>query len=198
MYILRDVLAHGEHQAPNADVAWPERLRPGTHAPTVVWLVTRDDQCAPATEQVQLRAEWVIVQVGAGQPRPHGLPCGTTLLVATTVPQDPQMAMHTLGYQPEDTGHLVVHQRGGPAWLREQLTALRSCGSTVTGAEVRFHDQPAIRPDDTLAVSVDQLSSGHPDVKWHCAALNAGWLNTTRYYWIPEAWGHTSSDASGG
>ena len=92
----------------------------------------------------------------------------------------------------------MVHQRGGPAWLKEHLTALRSWASTVTGAEVRFHDHPAIRPDDTLAVSVDQLTPDHPDVKWHSAALNAGWLSLTGYYWIPEAWGHTSSDASGG
>ena len=33
MYILRDVLAESEHQEPNADVAWPEPLRPRPHAP---------------------------------------------------------------------------------------------------------------------------------------------------------------------
>ena len=45
---------------------------------------------------------------------------------------------------------------------------------------------------------MDQLTPSHPDVRWHSADLNAGWLSPTGYYWIPEAWGHTSSDASGG
>ena len=45
---------------------------------------------------------------------------------------------------------------------------------------------------------MDQLTPSHPDVRWHSANLNAGWLSPTGYYWIPEAWGHTSSDASGG
>ena len=44
---------------------------------------------------------------------------------------------------------------------------------------------------------MDQLSPGHPDVRWHSADLNAGWLSPAGYYWIPEASGHTSSDASG-
>ena len=101
-------------------------------------------------------------------------------------------------YQPEDTGHLVVHQRGGRAWLKEHVTALRSWASTVAGAEVRLHDHPAISPGDTRALSVDQLTPSHPDVRWHSADLNAGWLSPTGYYWIPEAWGHTSSAASGG
>ena len=74
IYILRDVLADGEHQAPNADVAWPEPLPPRPHALTPVWLVTTDDQCARATEQARLRTEWVIVQAGEGQPRPVGYP----------------------------------------------------------------------------------------------------------------------------
>ena len=64
MYILRDVLPESEHQKPNADVAWPEPLHPRPHAPTPLWLVTTDDQCTQATGQAQLRAEWVIVQVG--------------------------------------------------------------------------------------------------------------------------------------
>ena len=81
LYILRNVLAEGEHQAPNADVAWPEPLHPWPHARTPVWLVTTDNQCARATEQARLQAEWVIVQVGKGQPKPRGLPWGTTLLV---------------------------------------------------------------------------------------------------------------------
>ena len=112
LYILRDVLADGEHQEPNADVAWPEPLCPRPHAPTSIWLVTTDDQCTRATEQAHLRAEWVILQKGAGQPRTRGLPCGTALLVVTEVPHHPHMAMHALEDQPEDTGHLVVHQRG--------------------------------------------------------------------------------------
>ena len=45
---------------------------------------------------------------------------------------------------------------------------------------------------------MDQLTPSHPDVRWHSANLNAGWLSPTGYYWIQEAWGHTSSDASGG
>ena len=198
MYILRDVLAESEHQEPNADVAWPEPLRPRPHAPTPLWLVTTDDQCTQAAGQAQLRAEWVIVQVGAGQPEPRGHPRGTALLVATGVPHDPHMAVHALEDRPEDTGHLVVHQRGGPAWLKEHVTALRSWASTVAGAEIQLHDHPAISPGETRALSVDQLTHSHPDVRWHSGDLNAGWLSPTGYYWIPEAWGHTSSDASGG
>ena len=198
MYMLRDVLAESEHQEPNTDVAWPEPLRPRPHALTPLWLVTTDDQCTQASGQAQLRAEWVIVQAGAGQPEPRGLPRGTALLVARGVPHDPHMAVHALEDQPEDTGHLVVHQRGGPARLKEHVTALRSWASTITGAEIRLHDHPAISPGDTRALSVDQLTPSHPDVQWHSADLNAWWLSPTGYYWIPEAWGHTSSDASGG
>ena len=198
MYILQDVLAESEHREPNADVAWPEPLRPGPHATTPVWLVTTDDQCIRAGEQAQLQTEWLVVQVGAGQPRPRRLPRGTALLVAREVPHDPNMAVHALDDQPEYTGHLVVHQRGGPAWLGEHVTALRSWASTIAGAEFRLHDHPAIRPGDTEALSVDQLTPSHPDVRWHSAALNVGWLSPTGYYLIPEAWGHTSSDASGG
>ena len=158
LYILRDALADSEHQKLNADVAWPQPLRPRPHAPTPVWLVTTDDECARATEQAQLRAKWVILQVGAGQYRPCGLPRGSTLPVATEVPHDPHMAVHTLDDQPEDTGHLVVHQRGGQAWLREHVTALRSWASTIARAEVGLHDHPAIRPDNTRALNVDQLT----------------------------------------
>ena len=67
MYILQDVLAESDHREPNADVAWPEPLRPRPHTPTPVWLVTTDGQCTRAAEQAQLQAEWVVVQVGAGQ-----------------------------------------------------------------------------------------------------------------------------------
>ena len=163
-----------------------------------MWLVTTDDQCTRAAGQAQLQAEWVIVQVGAGHPRPRGLPRGTALLVATEVPHDLHMAVHALEDQPEDTGHLVVHQRGGPAWLKEHVTALRSRASTIAGAQIQLHDHPAFPPGDPRALSVDQLTPGHPDVRGHSADLNAGWLSPTGYYWIPEAWGHTSSDASGG
>ena len=100
--------------------------------------------------------------------RPHPLPrqgAGTTLLVAAAVPHNLHMTVHTLEDEPENTGHLLVHQRGGPARLKEHLTAHRSWASTVNGAEVRLHDQPLIRPDDTLALSVDGLTPGHPDVK---------------------------------
>ena len=71
IHILHDVLAESEHQEPNADVAWPEPLRPQTNGPTPVWLVTTDDQCTRATEQAQLHTDWVILQLGAGQPRPR-------------------------------------------------------------------------------------------------------------------------------
>ena len=198
LYIVCEVLADGEHQAPNADVAWPKPLRPRPHAPTPVWLVTTDDQCTRATEQAQLRTEWLIVQVGEGQPGHRGLPRGTTLLVATEVPHDPHMAVHTLEDQPGDMGHLVVHQRRGPAWLREHVGALRSWASTITGAEILLHEHPAIRLDDTRALSVNQLTPRHPNVRWHSADLNPGWLSPTGYYWIPEAWGHPSSEASVG
>ena len=57
MYILRDVLLDGKHQAPNADVAWPEPLCPQPHAPTPVWLVRTDHQRAAVAEQAQLWAE---------------------------------------------------------------------------------------------------------------------------------------------
>ena len=116
MYILRDVLVDGENQAPNADMAWPEPLRPRSLAPTPVWLVTTDDHCARATEQAQLRTKWVIVQVRAGQPRPRGLPRGTTLLVATLVPHDPHITVHTLEDESKDAGHLVVHMT---AWEKK-------------------------------------------------------------------------------
>ena len=76
--------------------------------------------------------------------------------------------------------------------------ALRSWASTLTGAEVRFSDHPAVHLDSRMALGVDKLVPSHPDVKWHSAFLNTGWLNPMGYYLIPEAWGHTSSDASGG
>ena len=179
-------------------MAWPDPLCQRPHAPTLIWLVTTDSQCTRATEQAQSRAKWVIVPVGAGQPRTRGLPRGTARLVVTELPNDPHMAVHALEEQPEDTGHLVVHQRGGPAWLREHVTALWSWASTIAGAEVRLHDHPAVRPGNTRALSMDQLTPSQPDVRWHSADLNAGWLSPTGYYWIPEAWGHTSSDAWGG
>ena len=170
-------------------MAWPEPLRLRPHMPTPVWLVTADDQCTRATEQAQLQTEWVIMQVGAGQPRPRGLPRGTALLVATEVPHDPHTAVHTLEDHPEDTGHLV-HQRGGLACLREHVTALRSWASTIAAAEVRLHDHQAVRPGNTEALSDNQLTPSHPAVRWHSADLNAGWLDPPGYYW--------TSDASGG
>ena len=109
--ILSDVLADDKHQEPNADVAWPEPLCPRPHALTPVWLVTTNDQCARATEQAQPRAEWVIVQVGAGQPRPRGLPRGTALLVATEVPHDPHivMGMRLKNLEKSDTRKRMAH-----------------------------------------------------------------------------------------
>ena len=87
--MLRDVLVDGDHRVPNADVAWPVPLCARPHVTTPVWLVTTDNQCALAAEQAVLWAKWVLVQVGAGQPRPRGLPCGTTLLVATARARGP-------------------------------------------------------------------------------------------------------------
>ena len=49
--------------------------------------------------------------------------------------------------------------------------------------------------NSTKALGLDQLVPSHPDVKWHSTPLNAGSLSRAGYYWIPEAWGHTSSDA---
>ena len=197
MYILREVRVDGEHQATNADLAWPEPLRPRPHAQTPVWLVTTDHQCAQAAEQAQLLPEWVVVQVDAGHLRPRGLPQGTTLLGATAVPHDPHMAVHALEDQPEDTGHWWYISEG-PSVAPEHLTALQSWASTVTGAGIRFQGHPATRSSDTLGLSVDQLAPGHPDAKWHSRPLNAGRLNLTGYYWVPEAWSHTSPDAWGG
>ena len=198
MYILHDVLAESEHREPNTDVAWPESLRPLPHAPAPVWLVTTDDQCTRAAGQAQLQAEWVIVQVGAGQPRPGGLPRGTAQLVARGLPHDPHIAVHALEDQPEEEGHLVVHQRGGLAWLKEHVAALWSWASKIAGAEIRLHDHPAISPGDTRALSVDQLTPSQPDARLHSADPNAGCLSPSGYYWTTEAWGHTSSDVSGG
>ena len=67
------------------------------------------------------------------------------------------------GYK--DAGHLVVHQRGGRAWLGVHITALRSWASMVTGAEVPLQEDPAMRPDDTWALSVDQLTLSHADIQ---------------------------------
>ena len=83
-------------------------------------------------------------------------------------------------------------------WLKEHLTALPSWASTIARAEIWLHDHPAISPGDTRALSVDQRTPSHPDIRWHSAHLNAGWPSPAGYYWIPETWGHTSSDASGG
>ena len=172
MYILRD---------PLVDVAWPEPLLPGSHTPTLAWWVATHDQCARAAEQARLRIKWVVVQVSAGRPRPRGLPRRTILLVATALPHDPYRAMHPLEDQSEDTGHLVVHQRLGAAWLVERLTALRSWASTVTRAKIWLNNRPPTCPNDTHALGVDQLAPRHPDVKWYSPALNAGWLSLTRY-----------------
>ena len=62
---------------------------------------------------------------------------------------------------------------------------------------MRFHDHLSASPGCTMARSVDQIGSTNPDDLWHSASLNTGWLNPTRYYWIPETWGHTSSNAFG-
>ena len=75
---------------------------------------------------------------GGGRPaQPRGLPCGTALLVATGVPHDPHMAVHALEDQLEDTGHMVVHQRG---------LAQGTCdGTLVLGNHDRRSRDPAAR-----------------------------------------------------
>ena len=45
---------------------------------------------------------------------------------------------------------------------------------------------------------MDQLTPRHPDVRWHSADLKGGCLSPAGYDWLPEGWGHTSSDASWG
>ena len=60
----------------------------------------------------------------------------------------------------------------------KHVTALWSWASTIAGAEVRLQDHPAVRPGDIRALSVDQLTPSHPDVRWHSADLNAGWLTS--------------------
>ena len=94
----------------------------------------------------------MVVQVGAGQTRPHGLPFDTTLLVATAVRQSPHMALHALGGEREDTEHLVVHQRGDSAWLREQVTALWSWASPVTGPEIEAGSERPRFPANVAAL----------------------------------------------
>ena len=99
--------------------------------------MTTDEQCVQAAEQAQCRTEWVVVQVGAGQPQPQGLPLGATLRLAPAMLRSLHVALHALGDRPEHTGHLVVHQRGGSLWLLEHITPLRSWVSTVAGLGFR-------------------------------------------------------------
>ena len=124
MYILRDVPAESEHQEPNADVAWPEPLRPRPHAPTPLWLVTKDDQCTQATGQAQLRAEWVIVQVGAGHGRRSGDPAARPPgdqpgrhQGAERGPTDPQPPRRPVALRPPQRGvaqpHRILLDPGG-------------------------------------------------------------------------------------
>ena len=54
------------------------------------------------------------------------------------------------------------------------MTALQSWASTIAGAQIRLHNHPAIRPDDSRALNVDQLTPVHPDLRWHSAHLKAG------------------------
>ena len=125
--------------------------------------------------------------------------------------------MHFIQYQ---------HQRGRGmtfrysyslfAWGREHCCPHSSLGGLVGGTRERTKKEarrqarlrragewrptphPSANPDRTMALGVDQLVPAHPDVLWHSAALNAGWFSPSKYYWVSESWGHTSSDASGG
>ena len=198
MYILHDVLAESEHREPNADVAWPEPLRPRPHAPTPVLVGDHGRPMHPSGGASAAPGR-VGNSAGGGRPAqapwtpPWHRPAGSYGGAAR-----PTHGSAHAGGPAGGHGTPVVHQRGGPAWLKEHVTALRSWASTIAGAEIRLHDPPAISPGDTRALSVDQLTPSHPDVRWHSADVNAGRLSPTGYYWIPEAWAHTSSDASGG
>ena len=135
MYILRDVLANGEHRTPNADAVCPEPLCLRPRAPTPVWFVATDVQCALSAEQTPRSSELIVVQMGAENPVTRGLPRNRNPLTAPGVPHSPQMVLHALDDQPADTGHRVVYQHRGPAWLWEQLTVLWSSASRHTTAE---------------------------------------------------------------
>ena len=137
-----------------------------------------------------------MVQVGVGQPWPREVTRDATLIVATAVPHDPHMALHALDDRPEEAGHLLVPQRGGPAWLQEQIAALWSWVSTIARAEVRLHDHPAVQPDSRLVLGVDLPTPAHAEVRWHSSALNAQWFSRIGYYRINDASGHRSSDVS--
>ena len=78
-----------------------------------------------------------------------------------------------------------------------------TCDSTpVLGKHDRRSGNPASRPPGDQPRrhqgAERGLTPSHPDVQWHSADLKEGWLSPIGYYWIPEAWGHTSPDASGG
>ena len=125
MFILRDALVAGEHREPNANAVWPTLLRPRPHVPTPVWLVSTEQQCEQAVAQAQHLPEWVLVQHGTGPHTARGLPREHRLLLATGPPMIPTWR-YEAGERPADTSHVVVYQRGGPMWLREHLTALKS------------------------------------------------------------------------
>ena len=170
MYIIPDVLVDRAHQAPNADLPWPEPLCPRPRVPTTVCLVTTDEQCAQAAEQTPLWNVWVVPQVGLDQSWPQGLPSGATLLVATA------------GW-----GHLVVHHCGvssvaprahnGALVLGEHSCRSGGLVPGPPGGTLRPHACPGRASADP----------GPPNVRWHSGALNGGWRSRTRYHWIPEA-----------
>ena len=74
-----------QHQEPNTNLAWPEPLQPRYHAPTPVWLVTTDDQCAKAVEHAPHSDEWGVVLVGAGRPVSRGLRRDPAVIEASRV-----------------------------------------------------------------------------------------------------------------
>ena len=187
MYIFHDVLAESEHREPNADVAWPEPLRPRGRAPAPVWLVTTDDQCTRAGGASAAPGR-VGGSAGGGRPAqspwtpPRHRPAGSYGSAA-----GPTHRSACAG------GPAGGHGRPGGAPARRPGVAQGTSDgtpaleSTIAGVEIGLHDHPAIRPGDTKALSMDQLTPGHPDVRWHSADLNVGWLSPTVYYWIPEA-----------
>ena len=85
MYIFCDLFVDVQHQEPNANLAWPEPLQPRHDAPTPVWLVTTDNQCAKAVEHAPLSNEWGVVLVAAGQRVPQGLRRDPAVIEASRV-----------------------------------------------------------------------------------------------------------------
>ena len=96
------------------------------------------------------------------------------------------------------------HGTPGGAPARRPGVAQGTCdGTSVLGRHDRRSGDPAARPPGNQPRRHQAAERGptDPQPPRRPVALRrpkAGWLSPTGYYWIPEAWGHTSSDASGG